>query len=133
VKPGAYIIDDSRSPLVTGRAGPLIRDESALEESYRRLEQLLARQQPVIVLLDLRGAVSSPGRRKRFAEWLAHHEAEVVRQVLAIAVVVGNELERGFVTAVAWLKASPVPLRVFTDPVAAEQWLRERYEARYVR
>jgi hypothetical protein len=130
VKPSAYTIDERRYPLVIASAHPRhVRDEAALDETYRLAEAVLARERPVVLLLDLRGAVSSPSRRKRFAAWMSPREATIKRVIIAMAVVVGNQIERGFVTAVAWLKPPPVETRVFTDLLAAEQWLLALHEA----
>lgn len=104
----------------------LVQDEASLPGNYRQMDALLARAQPLAVLLDLRGAASSSGRRRRMIEWTTANEAAIKRFVVAAGFVVRNELERGFITAVAWIKPPPVPICVFTERYEAETWLLEQ-------
>jgi hypothetical protein len=127
----AYLVDDRRLPLVALRATAAVDDPAALDATYRALEQVLARRQRFLMLFDLRGASSSPSRRRRLLEWGLRHEPELRAYLGASALVVGNGLERGFVTAMLWLHPVPWPMRVFSSVAEAEAWLlRENAESR---
>jgi hypothetical protein len=119
----AYAIDDSRWPLLIARATEYLSDESAADASYRKLEQILTREELFVLVFDMRGATSTSARRKRFREWGQRHEAALTRLLVAAAIVARSSIEHGFVTASLWLAAPVFPMRVFTDPVDAESWL----------
>jgi hypothetical protein len=130
VAPSAYTIDASRFPLVVGSASEHVRDDSALGETYRQMSAALARGLPMVVMFDLRGGYSTPPRRKRLVDWANAHDASIKRLVLAIAIVVRTEVERGFVTAVTWLRSPAVETRIFTSTTDAEAWLMKTYRER---
>jgi len=125
----AYVVDDSRWPLLIVRPTSAVDDPDALDASYRALERVLAKRSRMLMLFDLRGASSSPSRRRRLLDWGLRHEAELRAYLGANALVVGNSLERGFVTAMLWLHPVPWPMRVFSSLEEAESWLlREHAE-----
>jgi|GEM_PF-2497793 len=127
----AYVVDDSRWPLLALRPTALVDDPAALDATYRALERVLAKRRRMLMLFDLRGASSSPPRRRRLLEWGLRHEAELRAYLGASALVVGNGFERGFVTAMLWLHPVPWPMRVFTTRDEAEAWLlREHADSR---
>lgn len=118
-----YAIDDSRWPLLVARATEYLSDEMAVDASYRKLEQILKREELFVLVFDMRGATSTSARRKRFREWGLQHEDALTRLIVAAAVVARSSIERGFVTASLWLAAPVFPMRVFTDSADAESWL----------
>jgi hypothetical protein len=127
----AYLVDDRRLPLLVLRATSAVDDPDALDATYRALEQVLAKRQRFLMLFDLRGASSSPGRRRRLLDWGLRHQQELRAYLGASALVVGNGFERGFVTAMMWLHPVPWPMRVFSSVAEAEAWLlREHAEPR---
>jgi hypothetical protein len=124
----AYLVDEQQWPLVKVRATPAVHDErAALDETYRLLGHVLEHQQRFVGFLDLRGATSSPTRRRRLLEWCRQHQAAIDQYMVAMAVIVRTSLERGFVTAGLWLSEPPVPTRVFDNPGEAEAWLWVEY------
>jgi hypothetical protein len=78
---------------------------------------------PLLLLFDMRGGTSSPKRRQRLRSWQEARKEQLERNVRAMAVVVGSQLERGFVTAALWLFTPAFPMRVFTEKLDAETWL----------
>jgi hypothetical protein len=120
----AYSVDKSRWPLVTLRPTSAVGSDSALDATYAAVEELLAQAQRFAVLYDLRGAVSSPARRRRLLDWFEDHKREVTECLSAMAMIVGNGMERGFITATLWVKPPPFPMKVFTSEADAESWLR---------
>lgn len=127
----AYVVDDSRWPVLALRPTPWVDDPAALDATYRALERVLAKRRRMLMLFDLRGASSSPARRRRLLEWGLRHEIELRAYLGASALVVGNGFERGFVTAMLWLHPMPWPMRVFSSRDEAEAWLlREHVEPR---
>jgi hypothetical protein len=119
----AYLVDDTRLPLLALRPTAAVDDPAALDGTYRALEQVLAKRRRILMLFDLRGASSSPGRRRRLLDWGLRHEPELRAHVGACALVVSNGIERGFVTAMLWLHPVPWPMRVFSSVGEAEAWL----------
>ena len=123
----AYEIDDARWPLLVARATKLLSEPDAVDASYRKLESILKRDQRFLLVFDMRGAISSPGRRRRFLAWGESHADVLTRLLVASAVVAASNVERGFVTAALWLRTPPFPMRVFTSASEAETWLLSNY------
>ena len=126
----AYEVDDGRWPLVIVRATAAVNDDSALDGMYRALEAQLSKGLRFVVLLDVRGGTSSPARRRRLLAWAERNTSPLGRSLTALAAVVGNGIERGFVTAVLWSRSPPFPVRVFSDPAEAQAWLMREFEER---
>ena len=123
----AYVVDEARWPLVVLRATAAVDDPDALNASYRALERVLAKQRRFLMLFDLRGASSSPSRRRRLLDWGLRHEQALRAYLGASGLVVGNGFERGFVTAMLWLQPVPWPMRVFSSLQEAEAWLMQEH------
>lgn len=119
----AYVVDDRRLPLVALRPTAAVDDPVALDATYRALERVLAKRRRFLMLFDLRGASSSPNRRRRLLDWGLQHERELRAYLGASALVVSNGFERGIVTAMLWLHPVPWPMRVFSSVEDAEAWL----------
>jgi hypothetical protein len=126
----AYAVDVSRWPLVVIGATDAVRDNRALEATYAAIEAALARRQPFVAMIDVRGAVSDPTRRKRMIGFVQDRRAQLDHFLLATAAVVGSGLERGIVTAALWLLPGTANVRVFTDRNEAEAWLRQELTQR---
>jgi len=120
-----YAVDDSRWPLVTARA--IAYDPQTLEACYRKIEELLARKRPFVVLFDLRGATSSSERRRRLQEFGERYAVEIERYLAGVALVASSPIERGFITAGLWLRSPTYPMRVFSTAIEGEAWLREDF------
>jgi hypothetical protein len=118
-----YAIDDARWPLVVARATEYLSDPVATEASYRKLERILQREQRFMLVFDLRGASSTPGRRQKFRDWCQRHEDPLTRLLVAGAIIAASSIERGFVTASLWIRTPPWPMRVFAEQSEAEAWL----------
>ena len=121
----AYAVDDSGWPLVTARA--IAFDPQTLDACYRKLDALLARRQPFVVIFDMRGATSSPERRRRLQAFGDRHEADIKHYLAAVALVASSPLERGFITAGLWVRSPAFPMRVFPNASEAEAWLRASF------
>lgn len=100
-----------------------VHNDEALDATYVALEQLLELDTPLLLLFDMRGGTSSAKRRQRLRSWQQARNEQLERNVRAMAVVVGSQLERGFVTAALWLFTPAFPMRVFTEKRDAETWL----------
>lgn len=123
-----YLVDTGDWPLVHIRMAT-DPDMAQFEALLRELEAVLAREEPLVALFDLRGLRSSAARRKRMVEWGRQHLPSIRRLMRAQAFVVGNRLEQGVVTAVQWLIAFPAPTETFFDLKLAEHWLRDQLTA----
>jgi hypothetical protein len=126
-EPMGYEIDDSRWPLVSARATKHLSDVAATDASYRKLESILRREQRFLLVFDMRGASSTPSRRRKFLDWGQRNAGPLTRLLVAGAIVAGSAVERGFVTASLWVRTPPWPMRVFSDASEAETWLLSNY------
>jgi len=126
----AYKIDESRWPLVVITPTETAKDSAALDRFYVALDAFATKRRPFVLLLDIRGAVSDPARRRRMTAWIKTNRAWVNEFLVGTAVVVGSAVERGFVTAALWLVSPNTEIRVFTDRPEAVEWLLKQYEVR---
>lgn len=122
----AYSVDSTRLPLVVVSPTAHVLNDDALDGTYVSLERLVGLDVPLLLLFDMRGGTSSPKRRQRLRSWQEARKEQLERNVRAMAVVVGSQLERGFVTAALWLFTPAFPMRVFTEKRDAETWLLTR-------
>lgn len=126
----AYGVDRGSWPIVFIAPTAAVADDQALEATYAALTLMLSKRQHFGVVIDVRGAFSSPTRRKRMSAWVEEHRHVLDHFVVGIATVVDTALERGVVTAALWLIPTPVKVRVFADQDEGERWIRERLAAR---
>lgn len=119
----AYVVDETRWPLLVLRATSAVNDVAALDATYRAMERVLQKRTRFLLLFDLRAGGSSPSRRRRLLDWGLQHQEELESFVEAQAIVVGTSIERGFVTAMLWLTPMHWPVRVFASAEEAEHWL----------
>jgi hypothetical protein len=126
-EPMGYEIDDTRWPLVVARATKHLGDAAATDASYRKLEGILKREQRFLLVFDMRGASSTPSRRRRFMDWSQRNADPLTRLLVAGAIVAASSIERGFVTAALWVRTPPWPMRVFAESSDAEAWLLSNY------
>jgi hypothetical protein len=122
-----YAIDDTRWPLVVARATEHLSDPVAADASYRKLETILMREERFLLVFDMRGASSTPSRRRMFLDWCQRHADSLTRLLVAAAIVAGSSVERGFVTASLWVRTPPWPMRVFAESSEAETWLLSNF------
>lgn len=107
-----------------------VADDQALEATYAALSLMLSRRQHFGAVIDVRGAVSSPTRRKRMSAWVEQQRHALDHFLVGVATVVDTALERGVVTAALWLIPTPVSVKVFSDHDKAEAWIREQLAGR---
>lgn len=129
----AYKVDESRWPLVVITPTEVVKDPVAMDVAYEAFEAFAAKRRPFVLLLDIRGAVSDPARRKRLTAWTEDRRAWFDECLIATGVVVGSAVERGFVTAALWLLSPSTEVRVFTDRPLAVEWLLKCYAERHVK
>lgn len=121
-----YRVDEARWPLAVFES-PGARPVSEIDTDsfYAELDRLLRRRERFATLHDLRDTRPDATRRKRFADWIETHEAELRLRLAAHAVVVDSTLQRGMITAILWMTSPPCPMKVFDDREEAERWLLE--------
>ena len=94
---------------------------------YGLIEALLAKGGRFATLQDMRPVgIMDPMRRKRYTDWVRAREPALRRHLIAHAMVVDSNLQRGVTTAVLWVVEPPVPIQQFTDPDEARAWLKEK-------
>ncbi|HMI86232.1 MAG TPA: hypothetical protein VK550_19195 [Polyangiaceae bacterium] len=98
---------------------------NAIEELRR-----LPNTRRVIVLTDMDQMTHSEARRRqRSAQFIKEHKEVFRRHIIAWGFVTTKGVIRGALTAIAWLRAFPVPMNVFSTRRECEAWLEERLAA----
>ena len=119
-------IDDRLWPLVIFR----FRFRPSMDELERylaRQEEMLARKQPMISLVQAEQAKlwESPVLRRQ-AEWIKDHEALLRQYSLGVAMVMQSPIVRGMLKAILWIQPMPQPYTVCSSVEEGLRWLRER-------
>jgi hypothetical protein len=70
-----------------------------------------------------------PERRQRAAQFIKEHRDVFRRHIIAWGFVSTKGVIRGALTAIAWLRAFPVPMDVFATRRECDAWLEERLAA----
>lgn len=69
----------------------------------------------------------SARRRDRMSEWMNQNDSAIRAHMIALAVLVGSELERAEVTAGFWRLKHSFHARIFDDHQEAERWLLSEF------
>ncbi len=116
--------DDSRFPIVRVKFEGVATNEE-FERYLESMTKLLLRRQINVTVLDAsRAGMSPPIQRKRQAEWMKEHDAELRRYSKGTAFVITSTLIRGALTAILWLQPMAVPHVVVATVEEAEAWAR---------
>jgi hypothetical protein len=84
----------------------------------------------VVVLTDMEQMNHSEARRRqRAAQFIKEHRDVFRRHIIAWGFVSTKGVIRGALTAIAWLRAFPVPMDVFATRRECDAWLEERLAA----
>jgi hypothetical protein len=84
----------------------------------------------VVVLTDMdRMNHSEARRRQASAQFIKENKAVFRRHIIAWGFVTTKGVIRGALTAIAWLRAFPVPMKVFATRRECDAWLEERLAA----
>ena len=133
----AFTMPAMQQPFVaSSQDWPVLRIDSpttevAIESFFDIIDGALARGQTFGVLHDIRGMPGiNAAQRKAFADYIDRQRTALAANIVAHGVVVKRSLERGIVTAVLWLSPTPFPVRVFTSPREAEDWVRSKLASR---
>jgi hypothetical protein len=106
--------------------------EEFSEEFTNAIEELrrLPLDRRVVVLTDMGQMNHSEARRRqRSAQFIKDHKDVFRRHIIAWGFVTTKGVIRGALTAIAWLRAFPVPMNVFATRRECELWLEERLAA----
>ena len=124
-----WICNETDWPIVSLELPPEARVRGIDHDSfYERIEALLAKGGRFATLQDMRPVgLMDPVRRKRYTDWVQAQAPALRRHVIAHALVIESNLQRGVNTAVLWVvQQPPVPIEQFTDMNEARAWLREK-------
>jgi hypothetical protein len=69
----------------------------------------------------------SANRRRRLLEWASRNDAAIRTHMIALAVVIGSELERAEVTSAFWRLNRSYHASVFENDMDAERWLLSEF------
>ena len=118
--------DDSRFPIVRVTFVGVVTSEE-FERYLDSMTKLLLRRQMNVMVLDAsRAGLSPPIQRRRQAEWMKEHDAELRRYSKGTAFVITSTLVRGALTAILWLQPMPTPHVVVSTIEEAETWARSK-------
>jgi hypothetical protein len=123
----AITIDESRRPIVTVRFKGSATDEEFRAYLRDMSEQILARRQKTVTILDAgTWSTSTATQRQLQAEWLREHKDELKRFSLGSAFVIRSPLVRGVLTAIFWIQPMETAHVVVPTVAEAEAWARDR-------
>lgn len=89
------------------------------------LTRYITRDSPTLFLYDaLLAEAPTAKQRQKQAAWLERHDAALRRNSKGTAFVIGNPLIRGALTAIFWIRPTPVPHIVVGTRIEAERWAR---------
>ena len=99
--------------------------EREFDTYLETMTRYVNRGTPTLFLYDaLQSQVPSATQRQKQAAWLERHEAALRRNSLGTAFVIANPLIRGALTAIFWIRPTPVPYIVTGTRSEAERWAR---------
>lgn len=103
----AIVVDSSMWPLVRIVYPPSF-DDADYRKLIARLNELLDRKQPFVLLQDTRGGgTPNAVQRKLTTEWYVEREAALKQYVRGSAMIVQSAAVRGVITALLWVKPPP--------------------------
>ena len=89
------------------------------------MTRYVTRDLPTLFLYDaLQAEVPTATQRQKQATWLERNEAALRRNSRGTAFVIGNPLVRGALTAIFWIRPTPVAHIVVGTRAEAERWAR---------
>jgi hypothetical protein len=127
---GSIHIDDSGFPIVRVTFTGSVSNEE-FDEYLAGMSRMIGRRQPNVTILDARHSARTPAvQRKKQADWIKQHEAELRRYSCGTAFVITSALIRGVLTAILWLQPMPQAHTVVGSLDEAERWARAQLDRR---
>lgn len=121
--------DDSEWPIFVARMPPDRLTAAGFETHLQALRQPFRRGEPFAVLIVMGNHPPlSPTERKAAADAMKADNERYPGRLRAKAIVIRSGVERGIVTAVAWMAKPPYPFAAFEDEVLAKAWLRAQLD-----
>jgi hypothetical protein len=120
---GRVLFDESDAPLYrTSYEGVPSKEE--WDAHFHRFTRWARSGIPYAVVIDARQVGSLPAtHRKAIVAWIDRDRFHLTANCRGGALVFSNRLQRGLWTAITWVTPIPVPVKVFGDLSAAEDWL----------
>ncbi len=119
----AYLIDQTRWPLVRIVVPAQSPDSEGFERHLAGLDALLQRREPFVVVLDARAGDRLPTeQRERLRQHRRAAFFETQRYQRGIAFVVSSAFQRAVLSAILWLAPEPSPSKIFATVEEAETW-----------
>ncbi len=84
------------------------------------------------VVIDARqvGRVS-PVQRRAIVDWIERDRQHLKTHCAGGALIFTSPMQQGLWTAIVWLTPIPIPVKVFRDVSAAEDWVRSQLGGRH--
>jgi hypothetical protein len=121
---GGASFESTSPPLVVVRLWGRLSDDE-FRAYLRGFENVMARGERVVVVIDARTAEPAPATQRRIqAEWLAAHDASIRAQLLGMAFVLSSAVQRAIITAVFWMRPLPCEHAVVATMHDALEWAR---------
>jgi hypothetical protein len=124
-----FIFDEDAWPLVYIRFPSGRLSDHGLETYLTRFNGYLRRDGQFVSISDCRGLGIAPNAnlRKRITDWLAEDDqVNLGPKNAGHALLFGNTVIRGALTAVFWIASPPAPIKAFGSITDAAPWVRER-------
>jgi hypothetical protein len=119
-------VDLSEWPLAYLALDRRTGEEVDFPTFFSACEEILARRQRHVLVLDLTGNRADAARRRLVATWFDARRPDIQRWVGAISVIAREPLHRGVITAMIWLRPAPMPVECFGTDAEARAWARRQ-------
>lgn len=128
----AIQIDQNFLPLIVIRYdGPTSDADFEAYLETLRLSMSEPKAGPRVLLQDATLAYPiTPKQRKRQADWMKEHAAQIARLTLGCAFVIPSSLMRGVLTAIFWIQPLPCPHEISGTIPEALAWCSEKLNER---
>ena len=103
--------------------------EPEFDAYLETITRYVTRGTPILFIYDaLEADAPTATQRQKQAAWLERQDAVLRRNSKGTAFVIGNPLVRGALTAIFWVRPTPVPHIVVGTRAEAERWGRAQLD-----
>ncbi len=120
-------VDESEAPLYVLGYPPKATDEEVAVRHQEIATWYKKVNHPIAWVVDCANVIKAPATQRKI---IAEHEKSIrpysERFNVGVALVVGNSMVTGLLTAIYWLAPPPYAYKIFSEFELAKAWARER-------
>jgi hypothetical protein len=123
---GRVIFDESEKPLMR-MTYVGVPDEAEWQRHIDVMSEWARRGDVYAVVIDARevGRIS-PVQRRGIMDWITRDKQHLRANCAGGALIFASPLQQGLWTAISWVTPSPIPVKMFSDLLSAEGWVRSQ-------